>query len=437
MQRNCLNLRSEPAVMLQTFNVSTPAAKRLAKLVAVSLLIGFLSALLALALKHVTEHYEKVLFAQSQTHQVWLLFFPAVGLSVIYLMRHYLFNRKANKGIREIFDSLRTGKKMPVYKIPSHFVNGFLTVIFGGSTGIEVSTVVASATIGSVARQKESLFRLYKTELISAGVAAGVAALFTSPAAGFLFAFEVIARKPSRLFYLCTILAVSVAFGLTWLLAEPPLFALELHGWHWHAAPWMLVLGLLAGLHSVYLTRCVMFFKTLFAQMSSVAYRIMIGSVLLGLTLLLLPELYGDGYHAVAALLFPQTTPVWTPALALVTLAILLLKPVVTSVTLAAGGDGGVFAPSLFLGAFLGFFTATLLNTFTGAQVVTLNFVVIGMAAMLSASIHAPFTALFLVCGLIGDYSLLAPIMVVCLVSQYVAKRIYPFTVYTVPQTLK
>lgn len=407
------------------------------KLVIVSLLIGFLSAMLALALKHVTDNYENILFAQSQSNRLYLLLFPVLGLSVIYFLRQYLFKKKANKGIREIFESMQSGKKMPIYKIPSHFINGFLTVIFGGSTGIEVSTVVASATIGSVAQQKESLFRLYKTELISAGVAAGVAALFSSPAAGFLFALEVIARKPSKVFFMTTILAVAVAFGLVFILDERPLFALDVSVWHWHAIPWFLVLGVLAGLNSVYLTKSVLFFKSRFARIPSHFNRILVGAAFLSVALLLFPQLYGDGYHAVTELIFPHSATALTPMLALVTIGVLILKPIVTSVTLASGGDGGVFAPSLFIGAFLGFITATVLNTFFNAQVVPVNFIVIGMAAMLSASIHAPFTSLFLVCGLVDDYTLFVPILAICLVSKYVAQFVYPFTVYTFPQTVK
>ena len=81
--------------------------------------------------------------------------------------------------------------------------------------------------------------------------------------------------------------------------------------------------------------------------------------------------------------------------------------------------------------AFLGFFVATFLNTFFNANVLPINFIVIGMAAVLSASIHAPFTALFLVCGLINDYTLFLPILVVCLISKFTAKKILPYTVYS------
>ncbi|HMK06428.1 MAG TPA: chloride channel protein, partial [Flavobacterium sp.] len=201
---------------------------KLQKLIIASLLIGFLAAFLAVSLKRMTEHYESVLFQEASLHPLYFVVFPFLGLAVIYFLRLYLFRNKENKGIKEIFESTQSkSKNLPLYKIPSHFINGFLTVIFGGSTGIEVSTVVASATIGSVAQQKENVFRQYKSELICAGVAAGITALFSSPVAGILFAFEVISKKTTRTFFLTTIIAVSIASGLIFILHEKPLFAID------------------------------------------------------------------------------------------------------------------------------------------------------------------------------------------------------------------
>ena len=113
------------------------------------------------------------------------------------------------------------------------------------------------------------------------------------------------------------------------------------------------------------------------------------------------------------------------------TLVLLFLKPIITSVTLAAGGDGGVFGPSLFVGAFLGLLTAAILNTISGVHVISINFMILGMAAVLSASIHAPYTSIFLLCGVINDYSLVIPLAIVSLTAKYTAKALYPFTVYT------
>lgn len=406
------------------------------KLIIVSILIGFLAALLAVSLKHITEHYEQILFAKTQSNSIYLLIFPIFGLSVIYFLRQYLFKKKENKGIKEVFESTSSSKNLPLYKIPSHFINGLITVAFGGSTGIEVSTVVATATIGSVAHTKENFFKKYKTELICAGVAAGITALFSSPIAGLFFAYEVISKKVSKVFLATNLIAITIASAFLFILEEKPLFDVNIVTWHWQAIPYFILLGVIAGLNSVYLTKCVLFFKKQFSNIKTHYYKIILGATILTLTLLILPQLYGDGYHAIKHSILSANTDILTLSLATTLLAIIIMKPIVTSITLSSGGDGGVFAPSLFIGAFLGLFTAICLNTFFKANVIPLNFMVLGMAAMLSASIHAPFTALFLVCGVVNDYTLFIPILLVCLVSKYTAQKIYPYTVYSYKENL-
>ncbi len=402
------------------------------KLVVVSILIGFLSAFLAISLKRLTEHYEEIFFSKASDNWFLFIIFPVFGLSIIYFLRHYLFKKKENKGIREIFDTTAERKNsLPIYKIPSHFINGLITVVFGGSTGIEVSTVVATATIGSVAQEKENLFNRHKTELICAGVAAGVTALFCTPFAGILFAWEVISKKISKIFLLTCSIAVGVSLGFLYVLEEKPLFTVNLNGWHWKAIPYFILLGIITGMNSVYLTKCVIFFKKSFGKIEKHPNRIFIGGIILSASLLVLPQLYGDGYHAIKENILLSNDLPFTLSLLFTFLGIIILKPIVTSATLAAGGDGGVFAPSIFIGGFIGLLLAICLNTFFHANVIPLNFMILGMGAMLSASIHAPFTAIFLTCGLINDYSLFVPIFIVCMVSKYTAKMIYPFTVYS------
>lgn len=401
------------------------------KLVIVSILIGFLSAFLGISLKKMTEHYEEIFFHQANVNPYFYILFPVFGLSVIYFLREYLFKKKENKGIKEVFESTNSKTKhLPSYKIPSHTINGLLTVIFGGSTGIEVSTVVATATIGSVAHQKENIFRQYKTELICAGVAAGITALFSSPIAGILFAIEVISRKISRAFIISNLIAVSIAFGLLTLLKEEPLFSVNIATWHFKAIPYFILLGILAGINSVYLTKCVLFFKSKFAKIETHYYKIILGSFILSISLFIFPQLYGEGYHAIKTIINSNEIPL-TLTLGFSFIGILLLKPIVASITLASGGDGGVFAPSLFIGAFLGALVASVLNTFFDTQIIPVNFMIIGMAAVLSASIHAPLTAIFLVYGLTNNYTLFFPILAACFISKYTAKKIYPNTVYT------
>jgi CIC family chloride channel protein len=405
---------------------------KLRKLIIVSVLISFLSAFLGLILKNLTEHYEQIFYNQATLHPIFIFIFPVFGLSVIYSLRQYVFNKKENKGINEIFASTNSkSKNLPSYKIPSHFINGLLTVVFGGSTGIEVSTVVATATIGSVAQRKQNVFKEYKTELICAGIAAGITALFNSPLAGIFFVLEVISRKITRTFIISNVIAVIVAFALVYLIDEKPIFATNVTEWHARAIPYFILLGIIAGVNSVYLTRCVLFFKNNLGKIESHYYKILIGSVLLSCSLFFFPQLYGEGYHAIKMIFTNPNDVKLSVGLLISFIGIIILKPIVTSATLFSGGDGGVFAPSLFIGAFLGLLLAVLLNTYTDANIIPLNFMIIGMAAVLSASIHAPFTALFLMCGLINDYTLFFPILVVCLIAKYTAKFIYPYSVYT------
>lgn len=413
------------------------AFAKYSKLIVVSLVIGFLAALLAVSLKHITEKYESMLFHQTQQHQLYLIIFPFFGLSLIYILRQYLFKKKENKGIKEVFESTATGKNLPSYKIPSHFINGLLTVSFGGSTGIEVSTVVSTAAIGSLAQEKEKIFRKYKTELICAGVTAGITALFCSPLAGLLFAYEVVAKKANKVFLVTNILAAAMAFGFIFVIKEEPLFSLNITQWNLFALPYFILLGAICGLNSIYLTKCVMFFKAQFTKISGHYYKILIAAAIISTMLFIFPQLYGDGYHAMKKSLLTANTLKLTLPHVLVFTGLLLFKPVITSITLSAGGDGGVFAPSLFIGAFVGLFLAAFLNTYFNAGIIPINFMVIGMAAMLSASIHAPFTALFLVCALVNDYTLFLPILLGTLVAKYSAKAIYPYTVYSLAPAKK
>lgn len=404
------------------------------KLFIASIVVGLLSAVLAVSLKRITEYYEEILYHKAEANHLYMLIFPFAGLSLIYILRLHLFRNKENKGIKEVFESTATGKKLPSYKIPSHFINGLLTVSFGGSTGVEVSTVVSTAAIGSLAQEKERILKKHKTDLICAGIAAGITALFGTPFAGLLFAYEVIARKGNKSFMYTSIPAAAVAWAFILVLEEKPLFMVPVSDWHVHALPYFIVLGIIAGFNSVYLTKCVLYFKNLFLRFSKQYHKVVAGAVLVSTFIIILPQLYGDGYHAIKESIHNADKLALTLPFIFTCVGILLLKPVITSITLSAGGDGGVFAPSLFIGAFLGLLIALVANTVFNAGVIPLNFMVVGMAAMLSAAIHAPLTALFLGCGLIGNYDLFVPIALACFVAKYTAKALLPYNVYTYSQ---
>ncbi|CAA7387852.1 MULTISPECIES: chloride channel protein [Chryseobacterium] len=399
------------------------------RLVLISVLISICASFLSYSLKIITEHFQKLIFYfAKRENSIWFIFLPTIGITTIYFLRKYLFLNRKNKGITEIYKTVDQRKDhLPLFKIPSHYFNGFLTVIFGGSTGIEVSTVVATATLGNAVYERHFSANIYKLELICAGVVAGVAILFGSPIAGWLFAMEVIARKFNKtLFMSCTASAV-VSWIFLYFIKSEPLLPIEITEWKWMAIPFFVILSLLGGVLSVYFTILVIKIKDFFSGISNNFLRVNLGALIVGGLIFSFPFLYGDSYHSLSEILnHPKSYSF------LFLLFLIILKPLASSLTLGAGGDGGVFAPSIVSGAFLGFTFAFFCNTFLGTSLIYVNFMLVGAAATLSASIYAPFTALFLVCNLAPNgYVLFFPILLACWISKDLARRIIPYNVYT------
>ncbi|MFD2787087.1 chloride channel protein [Hymenobacter rubripertinctus] len=398
------------------------------KLILSSALIGLASSTLAYALKHMTEHVELIIYKNiSNFNPILFIGLPTVGLTLIFFSRKYLFYGRKNKGIVEIYKTLDQRKEhLPIFKIPSHFLNGFLTVIFGGSTGVEVSTVVATATIGNTVYKNDFSANRYKRELVCAGVTAGVAVLFVSPLAGGLFAMEVIARKVRRSIVVSCAASALTAWLFIALFEHERLLSLSVQDWHWQALPWFAALSLLSGLLSVYFTLLVTRMKSIFGNINNNFLRVNIGAILVGSMIFMFPALYGDSYHGLKEISA-------NPSISILTLAIImLLKPLAASLTLGAGGDGGVFAPSIVAGAFLGLLFCSLCNTVAGTHLIPINFALVGAAATLSASIYAPFTALILVCNIVPNgYELFIPLALGCFIAKLFAQKILPYNAYT------
>ncbi|UBB90080.1 chloride channel protein [Candidatus Kaistella beijingensis] len=406
------------------------------RLILISALIALISSFLAFSLKKITEFFQEHLFEFANYGKSWLfIFLPTIGITTIYFLRKYLFKNRKNKGIAEIYKTVDQRKDhLPFFKIPSHYLNGFLTVIFGGSTGIEVSTVVATATVGNSLYEKNFSANIYKLELIGAGVCAGVAVLFGNPIAGFLFAFEVIARKFNKTLLMSFTASALVSWAFLYFFPSKPLISIKVKEWHWFALPFMLVLSLFSGVLSAYFTILVIRIKDFFAGISNNFIRVNLGALIVGAMIFVFPFLYGDSYHSLGETISkPESFSI------LFFLTLVLLKPIASSLTLGAGGDGGVFAPSIVAGAYLGIGFALVCNTFFGTDLIYLNFALIGAAATLSTSIYAPLTALFLVCNLAPNgFELGFPVLLVCVISKFFTQKfILPYNVYTYLSTHK
>src|SRR5579859_3898448 len=269
-----------------------------------TIFVSILATLLAEILKGITETFEEHLYEKGRYLSFSIIFFPALGFTAIFILKKYFFGNNANKGIKEIYHTLENRKdKLPSVKIISHAINGFLTVIFGGSTGIEVSTVVATATIGATAYRKTDIANKHKTEIIAAAVAAGITTLFGSPLAGIFFAMESISKKASKTIGASVILAALVSAFSLYLIGDEPIFHLHPKPWPYGALPYLVCLSIIAGLVSAYFTRLCLFIKHFFSNIKNNWIRIGIGSGIVGIGIFLLPQLYGDSYKVIAHLI--------------------------------------------------------------------------------------------------------------------------------------
>ncbi len=404
------------------------------KLIGSSALVSIVCCVLAYSLKHSTAYVQEELFESVSSWDAKLfIVLPSIGITAIYFLRKYAFQNRKNKGIKEIYTTLETRKDhLPFFKIPSHYINGFLTVVFGGSTGVEVSTVVASATVGNQAYKRFHPAWAYKTELICAGVIAGVTLLFGSALGGFLFAFEVIARRYNKTLLISGLTSMALASVFVYYLDASPLFTFEVKAWRWQAIPFVAILGLIGGILALYFTKTVIYAKSYFAGIKSNFIRVNLGAITVGTFIFFLPVLYGDSYHGLGEVLKSSLHDSVNLLYFLPLILLVLLKPFVASLTLGAGGDGGVFAPSIVTGALLGVLFAQLCNHYLGTQLVVINFALFGAAAMLSAAIHAPFTAIFIIASLVpSGYLLLAPLLISSFIAKTLAKKLYPYNVYT------
>ncbi len=439
------NLRENYSLIILTFRNSTSFMRnnisnktklyfwKNLQLLTTSVMLALLIFTVISSLKALTEHYEHAMLSKTFANP-WLLFFlPIAGIAAIRFLRKVLFRGKPNKGIKEIYNTLAHRRnELPPYKIHSHYINGLLTVASGGSTGIEVSTVVSSAALGASFYKRRIVAKSHKTALVCAGVAAGVTTLFANPVAGLLFAIEVIARKRSRAVFIGSFSASLAAWLPGLLLPDHHLFQFKVSHWHYHAIPWFLALSICCAILAVYFTRILLFIKKAYSKKYSGSIYWMGGAILLGGLTLMLPQLYGDSYHAIPEILKLSERQVLVPQTLLLVGGLILIKPIAASLTLGIGGDGGVFAPSLIVGALLGLLFALLANHIFHADLIVSNFMLLGSAAMLSAAIFAPLTAIALGCGLAtGGLALVFPAALMCYLSKYVARALFGYTVYS------
>lgn len=409
-----------------------------------SILIGTVVGIVALLLKVTVHRIEYALQeVQAGGKGILFFFFPLIGilLTVLYVQRFR--GGKLGRGVDSILYSvLRKGGVVERDKMYSHWISSALTVGFGGSAGLEAPIVVTGSAIGSNMATELGLNKQQRTVLLAAGAAAGIAAVFNCPIAGVIFAVEVLLIEFSIPVFIPLLIAAATASVWSEILYKDRLFYIVAQEWEVGSIPFFALLGVVTGLVSVYKARVIYYAENFFARQRHPWRKALIGGLLLGLLIFLLPPLYGEGYVTIKNLFEGKAqfllanSPFHTLrfrewAVVLVLVVLVLLKVFATMLTTGSGGNGGIFAPSLFTGGVTGFAFAYLVNLTGIVELTPANFVACGMAGVLSGVIHAPLTGIFLIAEITGGYSLFVPLMIVSALSFFIARYFEPYSVYT------
>jgi len=417
-------------------------------LVFAALIVGALSGLAAALLKTITHHIEEFLQSGFQWQYKYFLFFffPFIGilLSVMYV-RRFIRKSKFETGLTPVLYTIsKKSSKIEPHNIYSQIITAALTVGFGGSTGLEAPIVTSGSGIGSVVGRFLGLSYRETTMLLACGAAGAISAAFRSPIAGIVFAIEVLLPEFSIPAFIPLLLASATAAVVGRLFFNEQLFFLVTEGWKMNALPYYVILAILIGCFSLYFTNVNYLIKSSFYKVKNPYHKVVIGGVLLGLMVFLFPTLYGEGYITIKQLLSGNNAAVISnsifseyssvPWLIITfTLITVFAKSAATLVTLGAGGNGGIFAPSLIMGGLIGFLVAFTANTLGITQLNTANFIVAGMAASLSAIMHAPLTGIFLIAEITGGYVLMVPLMITSAISYLINRSKNKYSIYTKP----
>jgi CIC family chloride channel protein len=417
-------------------------------MIAISIVVGFIVGIIAVVIKNLVHFIQSLLtggFSIDYSNYLYVLY-PAIGVLVTILFVKYLLRKPVRDGVPNVLHAIsRNYGLIKPHNMYSSIVSSALTVGFGGSVGLEGPTVVTGAAWGSNIGRLLGLNYKQEVALLGMASAAAMSAIFKAPIAAIVFALEVILFDLTMT-AMVPLLVASIVAALTsyFFIGMDVLYPFEvIDKFRLRETPFYLGLGLFTSLLSYYFIRLYVITGKIFDKIRGWFWRFLTGASLLGLIIFLMPSLYGEGYEAINEAMHSDFSFIFDnsifydlsdnlPVTLLLMLGIVLFKALATSLTFRAGGIGGIFAPTLFMGTMAGLFFVSLLNYFGDFGLPASSFVLVGMAGMLAGVVHAPLTAIFLIAEITGGYQLFFPIMIVATTSYSMTRLFSPRSIYTI-----
>jgi CIC family chloride channel protein len=364
--------------------------------------------------------------------KVWV---PALGGMVVGPLVYFLAREAKGHGVPEVMEAvaLRSGlirKRIVVIKTLASAV----CIGTGGSVGREGPIVQIGSAIGSALAQVLKLSPARMRTLVGCGAAAGIAATFNAPIAGSMFAVEIVLGDFGLAVFSPIVISSVVATAVSrHYLGDVPAFIVPAYdlvsAWEF---PLYVVLGLVCAAAAVTFSRMLYATEDAFDRIRVPGYaKALIGGMVLGGAGLVFPQLLGVGYGGIDRALSAAYAG-W--------LLLLLgtLKILATSITIGSGGSGGIFAPSLFLGAMIGGFFGSLAHqAFPAVTASSAAYAIVGMGAVVAGTTHGPLTAILILFEMTGNYKIILPLMITCIISNLAAGQLLKDSIYTLKLTRK
>lgn len=416
-------------------------------LILAAVVVGIMGGITSSVLKELTHAVASFLINDFHWKYKFYLYFlfPLIGilLTVLYV-RAFIRRTKFQHGISAIIYNIsHNSSKLDFHNIYSQVISSALTVGLGGSAGLEAPAVASGAAIGSNIGRFFGLNYRETTLLLACGAAAGISGAFNSPVAGMIFAIEVIMPEFSIPAVIPLLISSAFSSVISQLIYKEPLFILVARGgWVVEAFWYYIALGIIVGIYSIYFSRLNFQLGNVFGKIKNTFNKVLIGGITLGIMIFLLPALYGEGYITIQKLLDGNYTSLLSNSIfseyqniswALLIFAIFTLigKTFASIITMGAGGNGGMFGPSVVVGGLLGFAFSYGLNLTGMVHLNVTNFIIAGMAASISGVMHAPLTGVFLAAEITGGYVMMVPLMIVSAISYFINKGIQKYSIYT------
>ncbi len=420
----------------------SPFTNRHVNLILLALFVGVCSGLGAVAIRFMIKYgtlisfgvYDNFLEAVQQV-PVWRrLTAPIIGGLIVGPLIYYLAKEAKGHGVPEVMLAMllrdgRIRKRVAFVKA----LASAITIGSGGSVGREGPIVQIGSSLGSTIAQRFNLEKRDTSTLVACGAAGGIAAAFNAPIAGALFAVEIIlgdfgvaALSP---IIISSVISTIVARGLEGNLVafSVPPYALNTT---WELVPYT-ALGVIGGLLAVLFIVVLYRLEHVYDNWNFPEYlKPLTGGILIALICVAFPSMYGVGYDSINGALHGYW-PLW------ILIAMVFMKILASSITLASGASGGVFAPSLFIGASAGGALGIITHNIFPQAATSGTYALVGMGAVVAATTQAPITAIIIIFELTQDYHIIPPLMFTCIISTLIATMIKSGSIYTEKLKLK